>query len=82
MLPVAVPLFAMLQSADFTLVSTLTCGADASPSFFGGKKYTKAAHKPAMTTTAPPPSQESVFWFSGFARNDHKEAHAAIPPAA
>src|SRR5260370_36389642 len=27
-----------------------------------------------MTTTAPPPSQESVFWFFGFARNDHKES--------
>jgi hypothetical protein len=31
-----------------------------------------------MTTTAPPPSQDSVFWFSGFARNDHTEPMQAL----
>src|ERR1700752_4805561 len=34
-----------------------------------------------MTTTAPPPSQESVFWFSGFSRNDHKEPMQAPSPS-
>src|SRR5271156_6480931 len=40
-----------------TLPQVALIRVSALESFYGGKKYTNAVHSPAMTTTAPPPSQ-------------------------